>query len=874
MNKKTTLIGMCVLLVILFSNSVFGELDNLSIGKAVSVEAGVVEAFWGGIGAFNDGQVALRTTAYATAMSPFATTGEGDFTGANPPTIVIDLNASYFVYDVNFYHMIQAGNNHIDKYNINYSLDNSSWSTLVKDGVNDTDYATHTLNDNARYIRFEALSSSLSNGADGYAGIVELLVSGETTGIFFTAPTPPNGATNNTQVTINLTCASGNVNLWFDSMNPPETKVIDNQPSPATYTTAVGTEGTYYYIGGCGAVNVSVREWSYDASAPTITINPNNYFNSTNGTLNPQSEILNFNYTAQDNLDLFGTYINVSLDGALLFNYTDSSLSGTSQEIRVNTSMDGWANGEYDVVIQISDSHTANNIGDYEYSWSQTELNFDTPEGNNIIIRSLRNADWGVIRKPDRYSFAFEPHELDAENKYKFQIYCDNGLVYRENSRYKGHFVCSKDGITGNWIDFEAGGAPVKVTEEGDGWYEVEVEFEESSIIFDSIGGLNILEQHYQFDLQRYKVNDCENGTPTLYFQTFDEDNPTDLLNTTMELELTFLAENYTYNLEYELGNNHTVCLFPNDSIVRADAYAKYTTPNGYTHRWYLINRSLSSTPYVVNMYNFNVTTGKSDLKLTIRRNDNYKYFENIITQLQRKYVAEGVWRTVQMDESGDFGLVFFNIIEENTDYRLIYSDRNNNILKTTESLKFICTAGVCELTQQLDPYSASASSDIPTITTLFDNSTGHLNVSWVAVSGNSVSMAARVTRETLTGTTEVCDLSGSGSEGTLSCPTQPYTGTFQLDVTVGEEPQQTEFFQSDEETLSDFISIAESAIWTFIIMVAIIMFGLFSPVGVVIATVLGIILIYFLGIMAPITIGFVAVSTVIGIAIAIKVKT
>lgn len=329
----------------------------------------------------------------------------------------------------------------------------------------------------------------------------------------YVAPTPPNGDTVNTQADINLTCTNDlGYNIYFSTSNPPSSSDIVAVNITTTWTTNMTTEGTYYYFGACDNAgeltgNTSVRSLIYDTTSPSITLNSNNFFAATNDSeLDRGVNNYKFNITLTDNIDLYALQYNITgTNGTNYLTYLNQSLSGLTtfnyvSDINITT----FPTDSYMIIVQAADSHTDEAIEDYQYSWTPTELSFNTDEGNYIRILSDRNADWQVVKDVDRYRFTFAPYTTDAQSKYKFQVWCDGGFDYITTSGYDGHFICLNDQFKGNWLDFEGTDAPIVVTDEGDGWYEVEVEFEGNEVTFDSIGGLNVNTLNASFDVVGY----------------------------------------------------------------------------------------------------------------------------------------------------------------------------------------------------------------------------------------------------------------------------------------------------------------------------------------------------------------------------------
>lgn len=377
--------------------------------------------------------------------------------------------------------------------------------------------------------------------------------------------------------------------------------------------------------------------------------------------------------------------------------------------------------------------------------------------------------------------------------------------------------------------------------------------------------------------LSPFSLAPCTAGNFSSIFTIFNEEIPSQQLNGTVEVNGEYwLNENANLTINATFASTPaSLCVTPESVNLTGNLYIQYAVALGFTERWFLFNHSFAHNNESIIMGNFNTTSGISDLKITVRRIDTFAPFKLVVAKLQRLYVGEGVWRTVQMDMTGDFGLLFFNILEESTDYRLIYTDINNHVLKQTEILKFVCTSGVCEVTQALNPFSDVTSSETPIIQSSFNNVTKILTITWEVTSGNSVTIADTVTKETLTGKANICSSTATGAAGTITCNTTGYTGTFLVMVTQDGEPEYTATHESPEEKLTNFLDLAEQAFWTLGIMVCIIMFGaILGPAAVAISTVLGLIVVFFLGIFTPITVSFISVAVVLGLVVAIKVRT
>jgi hypothetical protein len=374
-------------------------------------------------------------------------------------------------------------------------------------------------------------------------------------------------------------------------------------------------------------------------------------------------------------------------------------------------------------------------------------------------------------------------------------------------------------------------------------------------------------------------ATNCTSGNISMTFNIYDEDQPTTRLVADAEVEFNYWkAEDPSYVSNFTVyfsgANNYSICLSNNVSTLLTDLYIKYNTTGGFTHRYILVNNTLSAmAPQTLSIYNFADSTGVTDLRITARYNSDYKYYPNVIAKLQKQYVSEGVWRTVQMDKSGDFGLLFFNIREEDNDYKIIFTDMQNNILKTTDSMKFSCTSGICDLTVLLDPFSATAGTSGLSTSYTFNKDTNMVSVAWTdSLAGtNTVELLAK--QYTATGTAYLCNETQVGSSGSMSCDLAGRSGAVTLQIKGNGATLINEILDVTSVKLGVLLGNTEGALWAVILMVTCVMFGIFSVVGAVIAMMISLVVIYLLGIFTPITVTFLIIAAVIGIWIGFKVR-
>lgn len=301
--------------------------------------------------------------------------------------------------------------------------------------------------------------------------------------------------------------------------------------------------------------------------------------------------------------------------------------------------------------------------------------------------------------------------------------------------------------------------------------------------------------------------------------------------------------ENVTINLVNQ--NNFLICADANVSI-DVDAYLQNI--DAFTHRFYIYNDSVSpASPILLKLYNMNVTTGFSDLLGTTRHAINYLYYENIVASLLRFYPGENLWRTVQIDLSDDFGTVFFDVIEQNTDYKIIFKTTSNEVLKETNAMKLICDSSVCTLTFLLPETGTISSSDYLDVYFIYDNVTQILNVTWSDLEGDSRDVLINVTIPATR--TAIYDAAQIGSRGYWLVNLSSIQNNMVKVVVLAVDPVQNYYVPQGiawiatlGSSFRDFndLGLTEAFIFGIAIMLVCIFAGVISPVMTLITGIVG----------------------------------
>tara|TARA_Y100000310_G_scaffold126314_1_gene125142 strand:+ start:2867 stop:5935 length:3069 start_codon:yes stop_codon:yes gene_type:complete len=468
----------------------------------------------------------------------------------------------------------------------------------------------------------------------------------------FVTPTPADGDRNNTNVTINMTCGNADrLSFWMGTNNPPTSLILDNGTT-FSFTTNFSVDDTYYYQGNCyntttgeSSDNTSARSWVLDTTIPTITLNAANGFNTTNMSLDVQYlTALNLDITFADNNELFLALINITKDGVMFFNYSNSSMEADQTSFNyvntINTS--SWLEGIYQINITVADSHTASKIEDYDVFKTSSRIRFDTDEGIRIEIEDVEAISTSTNKKMDRYDFGFN---YTVEKKTRTYILeSDHRIVYKPSSKYKGHFIIwNPNTQSGNWVDFEGLDGDYFVTKISD--YTYTINFvnipSKKNVVFESVGSLNTDQIQYSW----YKGNYTEIFTASVA-ETFPQ---TFFINVSRNTTyISDVSATFFYN---ESPISATKTTFDVDFQFSADVTIPDVTGSGsFLFWWELTIEQENGSTYSFNTTAVNQSVLENSLLVNVFHQDdlnglpNVTIFLNGVNQTENITLTNNTW--------------------------------------------------------------------------------------------------------------------------------------------------------------------------------------------------------------------------------------
>lgn len=353
----------------------------------------------------------------------------------------------------------------------------------------------------------------------------------------------------------------------------------------------------------------------------------------------------------------------------------------------------------------------------------------------------------------------------------------------------------------------------------------------------------------------------------------YDEDLPTTVIGGTINAVYSIFNTTNNQNIRNYSFTGSTYSVIPNINLTATEHFNLYiqdTTPNGFTHRFYLFNQSAQTSPLY--LYNYNTTTGVSDAHLTIRDYTSNMAIPNILVVLQRFYPAQNVWLTVQEDLSDDYGTILFHIKEQSVDYRLLFYSQNT-LLQQTNPLKFKCTSGLCELTYKLQLGGGITSYNI-TQNLSYSNITKLITYRWQDMQSQTHQVRFNVTKPSGTRTVTICSSYQSGAAGNVSCNMSAYQGTVLVLVSVDGNVFLGQYIELYKQKIGDLIGRNEGGLWAAFLVILIAGMAVISPVIGIILLVVILAGISMFGLFTPITTAFIILASLFAIYIGFRVKS
>lgn len=307
-----------------------------------------------------------------------------------------------------------------------------------------------------------------------------------------------------------LTC-----DLYFNStLNKSSSFFITGNDNIFVSFTQTIPDGNYNYYVQCNdgttIENTTTNTFYVDSNPPYMTWTTPADNNQTKVNLNDSETFISNILLVDPNIYSYNYNITY-LNGTLLYNYSNSTLTGlSSYTLNQTINMSNNVGGFY-ASAEVCDGHTKKEIKDKVVTMVNTELSFD--DFKIIPVDKLKIKDYNSVKKKDRYNFIFKTNNKQKE--ISFYVESPNYIdILNGQTEYKGHLVTGKQ-----WIDFELLGLEnVEITRINDNKVQVDIKAFNNKDYweFNSIGELNCLTETKEFYVFEEKVT-YDNETLSYY---------------------------------------------------------------------------------------------------------------------------------------------------------------------------------------------------------------------------------------------------------------------------------------------------------------------------------------------------------------------
>ncbi len=326
--------------------------------------------------------------------------------------------------------------------------------------------------------------------------------------------------------------------------------------------------------------------------------------------------------------------------------------------------------------------------------------------------------------------------------------------------------------------------------------------------------------------IQNLNVSDCSVLTNVLMNLTLvDEGNQTilgaALLNTSIEVDIQISPFGSTtpvinFSKAYDDDNPAEVCLniaIPTTVKYRLDSTIRYTADGYSQEHYHFQNFTLENTsiPQLVTLFDL-FTVDSTEFRITFK-NTNFVVVENALIQINRQYVAEGTFKTVEIPKTDTNGQAVAHLVEKDIVYNILVI-KNGVLLGTFNNVVAFCddvVTGACFINLNAlgsNPDAANIVSSIGLISDFNYNETSRvLLYTFSTVDGSTRNVTVSSIKFDQLGTTSVCFESLISSSGTITCNVPASIGneTILIDILIeGDLVLQTSLQAGTEFNIGD----------------------------------------------------------------------
>ncbi len=347
-------------------------------------------------------------------------------------------------------------------------------------------------------------------------------------------------------------------------------------------------------------------------------------------------------------------------------------------------------------------------------------------------------------------------------------------------------------------------------------------------------------------------IDNCDSFTNRiLNFTVRDEELQTFIFDATIETAVNIFdqtRQGLVANFSGNFTNPTTICLslnLTNTTVYSLDTIVRYEKPLEYANEYFnIVNNSLTinSTTQNIILFDLNISDS-TEFQLTFTGSD-FLPVENALIFVDRQYIAENVFKTVELPKTDSNGQTILHLVRNNVIYNIRVS-KDGIILGNFENLVAFCedfAIGDCKIdlnaassTEALFNYDSELGITFTTPT--FNNNTRLVSFDFLTFDGTAKTVLMNVTRSDIFGNRTICEDTLVSSGGTLSCTVPSNIDDADLLISVFVDGKQS-VFKIIKLELTD-LGVAGYLVW-FVMSLSLIMFFSNTKEGILIAVLLG----------------------------------
>ncbi len=309
-------------------------------------------------------------------------------------------------------------------------------------------------------------------------------------------------------------------------------------------------------------------------------------------------------------------------------------------------------------------------------------------------------------------------------------------------------------------------------------------------------------------------LDNCGTNTVRILNYTLvDEDDQTvipsnangsiDLTIELFSLDLSTLVSNFSQN--YTNVTEAIVCI--SSEVINNSAFSMFTTAqygasDYQTEFHHIQNQTLDNESVLTNITLFDLISSRATVFQLVFKDNNFLPVEDAIIQIERQYVSEGVFKSVEAPKTSSNGDTTANLVKDSETYNFVVV-KNGTVLSRFDNQIPFCddsTIGLCFINLN----SLAGSGDIFNFdeeigliySFIYDAITRILTFTFTTTTGTSQNVSLHATSLDQLGTTTVCDISLISASGTITCdiPATIGNGTLRTSVLINGEVRFQEF--------------------------------------------------------------------------------